>query len=299
MRYERHEYLVGPARPTKGLPRVLAGVALTIVTFMVFGYVVMSMLRTFLSPDVYYAISDDLVFSTTPLATLINLFYFALLIIALSITLRRLHNRGLSSIIGDWPVAWFQFWQVTRVLVMLSFVVVAATSLLPAPEAFDASLNMGFGTWLALLPLTLIGLLIQTSAEELAFRGYLQSQLAAQFQSPLIWIGVPSLFFALLHHDPEVMGGSSWMIVIWAAAFGAAAADLTARAGTLGPAIALHLVNNTHAIALSAPEGNFDGLALYSYPFKLEDADALLAWMPVEMVALLCTWLAARLALRL
>ncbi len=86
--------------------------------------------------------------------------------------------------------------------------------------------------------------------------------------------------------------------MLWATLFGLAAADLTARAGTLGPAIALHLVNNFNAIALAAPEGAFDGLALYTYPFSLASSEALIAWAPIDLMILFCSWLTARLALR-
>jgi len=107
-----------------------------------------------------------------------------------------------------------------------------------------------------------------------------------------------SVLFAALHYSPATQQDNAWLIVLWAGAFGVVAADLTARSGTLGPAIALHLVNNTLAIALMAPKGNFDGLALYSYPFSLQDSTVLMQWMPVEMMVLFCTWLVARLALR-
>ena len=94
------------------------------------------------------------------------------------------------------------------------------------------------------------------------------------------------------------MGDAAWLVVIWAMLFGLAAADLTARSGTLGPAIALHLVNNFSAIALVAPAGYFDGLALATYPFGPNDTAQLLKWMPMDLMILLCSYLAARLALR-
>ncbi len=46
-----------------------------------------------------------------------------------------------------------------------------------------------------LLPLTLAGLVVQTGAEELLFRGYLTQQLAARFEARAIWMGVPALAF--------------------------------------------------------------------------------------------------------
>ena len=49
-----------------------------------------------------------------------------------------------------------------------------------------------------LLPLGIAGLFCQVFAEEVAFRGYLQTQLAARFTSPVIWMSLPALGFGLL-----------------------------------------------------------------------------------------------------
>ena len=55
--------------------------------------------------------------------------------------------------------------------------------------------------------------------------------------------------------------------MIWAFCFGLAAADLTARSGTLGPAIGFHLVNNALAFLLFGQAGGMDsGLALFLFP---------------------------------
>jgi len=298
MSYRPHEQLVAPARPTNELARLIVGAVAVVVVFILLGMIYTGIERAVLPPDVSNQLRQDLITSTTAMATLVNLFFFGLMTLALALVIRMIHSRSLISLIGYPPLALVQFWHVSRALVGLYIAIYVLTAFLPTPEPLQTTINMGFGKWVLLLPLTLVGLLIQTSAEELVFRGYLQSQLAARFASPAVWIVAPSLLFAMLHYDPEVVGHSAWLIVIWAAAFGIVAADLTARSGTLGPAIALHFTNNTVAIALTAPEGNFDGLALYSYPFSLTDADILLAWMPVEMMVLLCTWLVARLTLR-
>jgi membrane protease YdiL (CAAX protease family) len=244
--------------------------------------------------EAWETLSMELAEGNTPRAVLINLFLFAFLITALAAALHALHNRSLLSVIGPLPLAIHQF-RTTGFAVLALYVVI---SLLPAGDVMDPTPNLGFGTWLMLLPLTLLALLIQTGAEELVFRGYLQSQLAARFSHPAVWLLGPSLLFALLHYDPAVHDQNTWLVVTWAALFGLAAADLTARAGTLGPAIALHMINNLSAIAIAAPEGNFDGLALYTYPFSLDDSAALSAWAPVDFMTLFCSWLAARIALR-
>ena len=75
-------------------------------------------------------------------------------------------------------------------------------------------------------------------------------------------------------------------------------ADLTARSGTLGPAIALHFINNVSAVLIvSLPDG-LAGLALYVAPFSLDNTELLRAWLPVDFMLMLVFWLAARLAIR-
>jgi len=247
-----------------------------------------------LSPETQADWNAALQGASTPAGVLVNLYFFAFVIVSLGISLHLIHKRDWRGLLGPLPLALMQFWQVIRLLVpiyLLSF-------LLPAPEPLQLAPNLDFGLWIVLLPVALIGLLIQTSAEELIFRGYLQSQLAARFRHPLVWIGIPSVLFAMMHFNPNIDETAAWLVVLWALVFAVITADLTARSGTLGPAIALHLANNVMAIAIAAPEGSFDGLALFTYPFSVSDSQLMMAWMPVEMLIMLCCWLAARIALR-
>ena len=294
MGYEPHNRLVKNAVATRSLKYLTAGIVLLVVVFVLLSLALNSVQNALIPDDAYAAWSDALIHATTPMGVLVNLYYFAVLVGALWMVLQLVHNRSLASLIGARGTTLAQFWRVTKFLIPIFLIVL----LLPSPEPLEVKPNVRLGLWLVLLPVTLLGLLIQTSAEELVFRGYLQSQLAARFHSPIIWIGLPSLVFGALHYDPNVDETAAWIVTLWAVMFGVAAADLTARSGTLGPAIALHMVNNISAIALAAPEGSFDGLALYTYPISLSDTEILLAWMPVEILILFCGWLAARLALR-
>ena len=294
MRYDAYEPLIVPARPSANLWTLSAGVLMIALVCWILNYVLWMIVYAVLPGDLTTALTTALDSARTPGGVVISLCLFALLSAALAISLRALHQRGLMSLVGYLPLAVYQFRRVV-VALLLFF---AVTILLPMPDDLNPTENLDFNRWLVLLPLALFGLLIQTSAEELVFRGYLQSQLAAQFRHPLVWIGVPSVLFGVLHYDPSLPFLNATIVVLWATLFGLAAADLTARAGTLGPAIALHMVNNFSAIAIAAPEGPFDGLALYTFPFSLATSDALIAWAPIDLMLLFCSWLAARLALR-
>jgi hypothetical protein len=295
MRYDPHERLVAPARPSAEPFRLLLGMAMTVVLFFGFSYLAAMLVTSLAPPTALEEFGPALDTGSTPAGVLANLYIFALLVLALSVTLRTVHHRELASLLGPWPEAIVQFRRVCLYLVGLH---VALSLLMPADPAFEARPNLAPGLWLAWLPLAIPALLIQTGAEELAFRGYMQSQIAARFSHPLVWMLVPSLCFGLLHHDPVMQGGNTWLVVAWAVAFGIATADLTARAGTLGPAIAFHFINNIAAILLVAPQDSFDGLALYTYPFSMDDTGAVWAWAPVDLMVVFCGWLTARLAIR-
>ncbi|MDZ7709121.1 MAG: CPBP family intramembrane glutamic endopeptidase [Roseovarius sp.] len=294
MRYAAYEPLVAPARPSAGLGRLGGGIALTVVVFLALSVAWSRLLPVIFGPEGWARIRPGVEAATTPVGVLINLFTFGLLIAALALSLRAMHGRGLLSLVGPLPLALRQFGRAGLALVVLYGLI----ALVPMPEAIEPERNLALGTWVALLPLALVGLLCQVVAEEVAFRGYLQSQLAARFASPVVWLALPALGFGLLHFDSAIYGTSGWLVMLWATGFGLAAADLTARFGTLGPATALHLVNNFSAILVAAPKGQFDGLALYVFPFSLSDAGAVTAILPVDIGMLLCAWLAIRLALR-
>ncbi len=293
--YPFFERLIAPARPTATLARLATGSVVVVIGFFTFVYIASVLLRSLLPPSLSETMSTALRDGNTPTGVLGNLYIFAFVLLALIVALRQVHGRSFVSLLGPVNSAVAQAGRVVLYLVGLH---VAISLLMPSGPQMTPQPNLDLGLWLSLLPLALLALLIQTGTEELVFRGYLQSQLAAQFRSPLIWIGVPSVIFAFLHHDPGMMGDNAMVVVLWALVFGIVAADITARAGTLGPAIALHFVNNIAAILLVAPEGNFDGLALYNFPFSLEDWGAVWVWAPIDLMVLFCSWLTARLAIR-
>ena len=241
------------------------------------------------------AFYTDLLSGRTPVAMFALLGSFALMIVGVGIVTRVLHRRSVLSLIGPLHVALPQFGAVTRTV----FLVGAVIFLLPPWGMGDPYVsNMAIGKWVMLLPLSLIGVLIQVSAEEMVFRGYVQQQLAARFRSPWIWMVLPSVIFALGHYLPDQAGENALIIALWAGVFGILMADLTARAGSLGPAIAVHFCNNVVAILITSMPDDLSGLALYLTPFSMEDSAALRAWLPVDFAMMLVGWLAARLALR-
>lgn len=289
--YDPHEALVRPARPYAQLWRLLLGL-LVVVGLSFASFAAMAAAFALFMPFDWV---DGLIDGNTPGQLIVILGGFGFLTLATGVAVRALQNRGLFSVIGPLPTAFSQFWQVMWRLAVLG----AVLAVLPIYDTQDPLIpNLPLSRWIALLPASLAVLLIQTSAEEILFRGYLQQTLAARFKQPLIWIGLPSIVFALGHLDPVSAGENAWLIALWAGVFGALMADLTARAGTLGPAIAVHFFNNFSAILITSTPEIMSGLSLYVLPHGMDDVELMRQWLKVDLLMIVIFWLIGRLAIR-
>lgn len=293
--YRPHRRFIAPAQAKPQVWRFCFGLVLGAGLFLVLSQLIFGSLFRVLEPSTVDAILADGQSGQTAASMLLVLVQLGLLAVSAGLVALMVHKRGPITLIGDPAQAWRQFVVVTFAMILF----MAVIWLLP-PYDFDEPLqrNMGIGRWLLLLPFALLAVLIQTSAEEILFRGYIQQQLAAKFKSPLIWMLLPAVLFGIGHYVPASAGSNAWTIALWATVFGLLMADLTARSGTLGPAMAVHFVNNVSALVLVSVPDEMSGLALFVLPFGLEDEAQMAAWLPVDFAMILVSWLVARLAIR-
>ncbi|WP_137702552.1 CPBP family intramembrane glutamic endopeptidase [Marimonas lutisalis] len=297
--YAAHRGFIAPALGTPGLRPVILGFIVIETLYEIgqraFGY----LLDTF-AP----AFADSVFYGDTPPGMLTNLASFLILILTLTLVLRFVHGRGLASLLGPPGLAFTQF----RAALLPLAAVVLLVELSPPWWSLDTIAEIRPPLlWLALLPIGMAALLIQTSAEELFYRGYLQQHIAALMPWPVAWLVIPNLVFALAHWNAYAPLIINAQYLLWAFVFGLAASDLTARSGSLGPAIALHLVNNAYAFLFYGElRGPDSGLALFLFdpdavmqPFSPDEA---LPFLPVSLIVELILvglmWLAVRVALR-
>ncbi len=292
--YAPHDSFVAPARAKSELWRFAAGLVLAVFAYVIFNQVFFQLLYGMFESGNPQLLAD-MAQGRSPLAMYLLLFSFAFMSLGVGLSARVIHNRSFLTLLGPREVLQRDF---ARVCV-LGAIVFAVVFALP-PWGMGSALvpNMALGTWLGLLVPSLFFIAIQTSAEEIVFRGYVQQQLAARFRSPLVWMVLPSTLFALGHYLPDMAGDNALLIAIWAGVFGILMADLTARSGSLGPAIAVHFLNNVSAFMFISLPDELSGLALYLTPFGMDDTEALRAWMPVDFAMMFVLWLAARLAIR-
>jgi CAAX protease family protein len=289
--YIAHDTLVATARHKAQLWRLILGLVIVAAVSLSLSAAGARVLAKALSPQWLLELPQG----ATPTALLALLFSFAFVILGVAVAVRVLQMRSLPDVLGRGRNLVVQFWRVLKLHLIL---LVAIMLLPPYDMGAPMELNMPVALWVALLPISLVAVLVQVSAEEILFRGYIQQSLAARFRSPAIWIFVPSLLFALGHFVPDDAGDNAALIAVWAGVFGILMADLTARAGTLGPAIAVHLFNNVTAILIISSPTSLNGLALFLLPFEMSDTNALRPWLAVDFAMMLISWLTARLAIR-
>lgn len=230
----------------------------------------------------------------TPGAMLVLLWTFIGLVLGTFAAVRLVHGRPAGTLFGpSFRRARRDFLKVAGPVLALHLVLLPMTL-----GAENLRPGLSLAAFLGYLPFALPGLLIQTGAEEIVFRGYLQQQLAARFNHPVIWMGLPSALFAWGHYMPADYGDNAWAVALWAGVFGLLAADLTARTGNLGAALGLHLANNFSALFLTGLENELDGLALWSMAIDLSDPGVIGPALTLDLAIMIISWLIARVALR-
>lgn len=292
--YRPHDAFIAPARIRSELWRLVPAVAVIIATYLAGFFLLNAYLSETYGRWAAAAILHRLAFGDTPGTMLLTLWTFLGLALGPMVAVRLVNRRSAATLFGGpAPRAVQDFLRVAGT--------VAALSLLLLPlhlGAEEIRPGLPFGTFLVYLPFALVAVLIQTGAEEIVFRGYLQQQLAARFSHPAIWMGVPSALFAWGHYLPADFGPNAWSIAVWAFVFGSLAADLTARTGTLGAAMGFHFANNLSALLLVGLAGNLDGLALWRLTLDLSAPGVLGPALAVDFAVMIVSWLLARLVLR-
>lgn len=287
-----------PALANAALGPLLTIIVAMEFAFMVAPFVVISSLPT--------AMASGYMTGDTPIAVIGQLVSFGLFIGVLNRFGQRLHQRGVRSMIGPLGETVRDF---KKAAIAVGIILIVETILPPWIIMAELETIRPILPWLMWMPITIAALAIQTGAEELYFRGYLQQQLACMSDKRWVWMGLPSLLFGVGHYMNGYGVADGVLYAIWATCLGLACADLTARTGNIGAATGLHLSNNLVAFTLIGVEGwPSNGLALFIYRYtdpSLQDYSLsvlLQPWAIIEvLVAALMVfvmWLAARIAIR-
>lgn len=292
MQYSAHEPFVAPARARAEFWRLAVGLLVTAVVYGLGVAAVFLLVIVWSGMDGASRWMQEMSSGAGPTGTLLLLATFAGMALGPMVAVKLFHRRPVLSLFGPLPRLRRHF----AITVGICVLFYAATALIPLPAPTPQP-NLEFALWASFLPLALVGVLLQTGAEEVLFRGYLQQQLAARISSPLAWMVLPSAIFAGLHYQPEIMGENTWLMMLAVFVFAMLAADLTAVTGTIGAAWALHFVNNALAILVVSTDGPLSGLALYTVPISPSSED-IRPLFYLDIATMVALWAVIRLVLR-
>ncbi|MEM9797800.1 MAG: CPBP family intramembrane glutamic endopeptidase [Pseudomonadota bacterium] len=279
---------VAPARRKPQLWRVLVGLLLTVAVYVVTIVLVLLVVFLLAGLDGLTAWMERIAATDTPTAVLLVMLTFAGMMIGPLLAAWLLHNRSARSVFGPRLLPNFAIGAGAVVAVFA-----AAGLLLPTP--FDPQPNTPVNLFISFLPLAVAGLLLQTGAEEVLFRGYLQGQLAARFRSPLVWMLLPSVAFGALHYSPSIFGPNALLMAGIATILGLIFADLTRVTGNIGAAWGMHFVNNVTGVLVVSLNGHISGLSLWTTPFGPSDTEILRPLMLQDLLVSIIIWAVIRL----
>lgn len=201
-------------------------------------------------------------FLASPEGILTALLSFAGIWIGLWVAMRFVHREPLAALVGDSRrVSWPGF--------LKGLIAVLITSLLSEillywlqPEIARGAISLS--TWLLfLIPIVALALL-QTSSEEMLFRGYLLRGLARRFESPYVWALLPALLFTSLHWSPDSSPAINACVLASIAAFALLLTLVVYVTGNLGAAFGAHLGNNLTGFLLISHQQSYNSFALFN-----------------------------------
>ncbi|MGB3639064.1 MAG: type II CAAX endopeptidase family protein [Rivularia sp. (in: cyanobacteria)] len=162
------------------------------------------------------------------------------------LSMKWLHQRRFLSLVGaDAKIRWQRFFQGFGVWFLIQSILFAVSFIL---EPGNLELAFKPVQWLILLACALILTPIQTSTEELFFRGYILQGFGLITKQPLILMIVNGILFMLPHlANPEVQRGFLWMALYYFA-FGVFCTLLTLKDNRLELAFGAHAANNLFVI---------------------------------------------------
>lgn len=213
-------------------------------------------------------------------------FSIVMMLVGLALTMRLLHRRRLMTLVGpERSIAWLRIAQGAVAWSAIALVAVAIEHVL-YPDRYYLSFNPD--RFFVFAALALIVTPVQTTTEELVFRGYLMQGLSLLVRRPATTAVLSALIFTLPHlMNPEVQHGALLLAASYFA-IGLLLAVVTLRDGRLELAIGVHAANNL-VLALVA---NYEGSVLTSDSiFTARELDPLYSFISLAVGALVFYWI--------
>jgi uncharacterized protein len=202
---------------------------------------------------------QEFITSASPWALTANLMPHFVGSLILLVVVALLHQRSpLSLISPERKISWPRIaWGAGVWLVLL--LALDGVSIAMDPASYQQAFQkINWSAWLGFLPFALLTIPVQTSAEELFFRGYLVQGLGLLTRNSLVLYIVGGLFFAAPHFaNPEMARGGAQGLVWMALTYflmGVFGVLITLRDNRLELALGQHAANNLYIVLISNSE---------------------------------------------
>lgn len=246
------------------LPRLLLGTLI-----VVFFWALTTTIVLFSGTYVYFAWQEAAAspyamqgFLASPIGILSALASFAGIWIGLWIAMRWVHGEPLSALLGaSRRVSWPDFLKGLLAVLITSLV---SEILLYLLQPGIARGQISLSSWLLFLIPIIMLTFLQTSSEELLFRGYLLRGLASRFRSPVIWALLPGLLFTSLHWSTSSSAAINACVLASIAAFALLLTLVVRATGNLGAALGAHLGNNLTGFLIISHQESYNSFALFT-----------------------------------
>ncbi len=197
-----------------------------------------------------YAILILLQLTSQPLISFIGIsFSFICLMASLLLFVRFVHKRNpVSLITGEKRISFKKIWIAAG---MWAIIVVITTVIDSLVHPGSYSITFEWKTWVPFALAAIILTPIQTSAEELLFRGYFLQGLSFITKRKWVLVIISGLIFAVPHFlNPEMKYGFVIMALFYFS-FGAILTMITLKSNRLEYALGIHAANNLVTILLA------------------------------------------------
>jgi membrane protease YdiL (CAAX protease family) len=283
---EAFEQWLEPARPKIQLWRTLVGLVIIVVVSQVFalvvalGFALFALTRNSGMEGVQQMV-EEISAGSTIVGTIAALLTFAGLWLGVWVALRALHGKQefFSLFSPERRIRWREFGIGAGIMVIYLLI----STLIGMAMGGDSGRrnDIDIPTWLMVLAPMAVLVFIQSTGEELVFRGYLMQHLAARFPHPLVWGFLPAATFGAIHWFNGTTVEYSVFYVLDTTLFGLIAAVTVWRTGSIAVAMGIHTINNLAGFMIAGTDDFLTATPLY-----LDTVDNALKAAPVGIVGM-------------
>jgi len=183
---------------------------------------------------------------STNTALFLMLFPFVIGLLTIKLLIRPLHQRSITETInGRNRIRWDRFFTGFSAWILLS-VIYFSVAYFRDPGNFRPQFQ--WGTFIPLVLISLVFIPLQTSYEEILFRGYMAQGVARATNSRWMAILIPSILFGMMHYfNPEVAAYGAWMMLPSYISFGLTFGLLATLDDGIELSMGAHAANNIFA----------------------------------------------------